>query len=85
MRVTVQGLEWLNRLARYVVVTWWVVALAYLVLLIRGTPFDATDAPPARSDMTLLVDHGTGCEYLVARGGGITPRLSATAKQMGCR
>ena len=37
-------------------------------------PGDDTDSNDERSGMTLLIDYGTGCQYL-SRFGGITPRL----------
>jgi len=46
-------------------------------------PFDETDDPRGkRSNMILLTDHGTGCQYLRVIGGGITPRLDADGKQI---
>lgn len=46
-------------------------------------PFDDTDNPNGqRSNMMLLTDHGTGCQYLRVIGGGITPRLDADGKQI---
>ena len=37
---------------------------------------DATDPPKGeRSGLVLRTDHETGVEYLITRGGGITPRL----------
>ena len=44
---------------------------------------DNTDSPTERSDMRLLIDHGTGCQYL-NRGSAITPRLGRDGKQV-CR
>lgn len=49
----------------------------------RG-PLDDTDdhATGARSNMRALIDHRTGCQYLLSDGGGLTPRLDAAGRQM---
>lgn len=51
----------------------------------QSEPFDSTDNPPNRSNMMLHVDAATGCEYLSVYRGGITPRLTKTGKQAGCK
>ena len=49
--------------------------------VIKAWDYDATDQPEAenvvdrRSGMTLYTDYGTGCQYLQAGLGGLTPRL----------
>ncbi len=44
---------------------------------------DDTDlSPRVRSGMVLRTDHGTGCQYLEAAGGGITPRLRPDGKPL---
>lgn len=48
-------------------------------------PHDATDPVDGRSGMELLRDAGTGCEYLAAPVGGLSPRMSSTGEHMGCR
>lgn len=46
-------------------------------------PLDDTDSPTGqRSNMELLTDHGTGCQYLRVMGGGVTPRLDGAGRQM---
>jgi hypothetical protein len=46
-------------------------------------PYDDTDDPRGtRSNMGLLRDHGTGCQYLRVRGSGITPRLNPDGTQV---
>lgn len=62
-----------------------VMALASYLNTNRG-PLDDTDnkVTGARSQMRILVDHGTGCQYLVSIGGGLTPRLDGEGKPM-CR
>lgn len=54
------------------------------VAAIQQAEYDATDAPPIRSGMVLLTDHGTGCQYLAHRFGGLVARLSGEGKQIGC-
>lgn len=43
-------------------------------------PLDDTDdkLTGARSNMRVLIDHGTGCQYLRTAGGGLTPRLDSS-------
>lgn len=40
-------------------------------------PKDDTDPEIGRSNLRVLTDHRTGCQYLQAQGGGLTPRLDA--------
>lgn len=47
-------------------------------------PYDATDPPGGRSGMRLTTDFGTGCQYLSAPAGGITPRVDANGRHIGC-
>lgn len=54
------------------------------VAALSGRSFDATDAPPNRSGMSLHTDAQTGCQYLGGKSGGLTPRLSAEGKHLGC-
>lgn len=50
---------------------------------IAARPLDDTDSPAGqRSNMELLTDHGTGCQYLLSEGGGLTPRLDASGKHI---
>jgi hypothetical protein len=46
---------------------------------------DDTDPPGGRSQMLSLTDHRTGCQYLMASHGGLTPRLAADGSHMGCK
>jgi|GEM_PF-2083141 len=49
-------------------------------------PIDATDGGfAARSGVKLRTDHGTGCQYLESSDGALTPRMTASGKQSGCR
>ena len=45
------------------------------------TSHDDTDPPNGRSGMTLLIDHGTGCQYLY-RSGAMVPRMDKNSKQI---
>lgn len=45
---------------------------------------DDTDPPNGRSDMRILTDHLTGCQYLSPSRGGATPRLTANGVHI-CR
>lgn len=53
---------------------------------IIGLPigYDDTDGKNVRSGLGLYTDFGTGCQYLW-RFGGLTPRMSGSGTQMGCR
>lgn len=43
---------------------------------------DATDPPLGKSDMKILTDYETGCQYLAGGRGGLTPRLDANGKHI---
>lgn len=45
---------------------------------------DSTDGEK-RSDMAIYTDNLTGCEYLGASKGGLTPRISINGDHMGCK
>jgi hypothetical protein len=48
-------------------------------------PTDDSDAGRfQRSDMEILTDHLTGCQYLTGSRGGLTPRLNADGTHRGC-
>lgn len=52
---------------------------------LMGT-FDRDDTDGIdRSNMMLHTDHKTGCQYLSAVNGGLTPRLGPDGKHLGCR
>ena len=65
-----------------------VFAVAYFAIAIYGKysnyKRDDTDSKIARSDLKLHTDHGTGCQYLSALRGGVTPRIDEHGKHMGC-
>lgn len=52
--------------------------------LIGQGPLDVTDnhITGARSGFRILIDHGTGCQYLRTTSGGVTPRLDGHGKPM---
>lgn len=47
-----------------------------------GCGRDDSDPPGGHSYMQPLVDFKTGCQYLRASGGGLTPRLAPDGKQI---
>jgi len=58
-----------------------------IILVISAVPIgrDSTDPEwPGRSGMRLNIDSATGCAYLSAPSGGITPRLTSTGQHYGC-
>ena len=62
-----------------------VVIMLWLLVDRAFGPFfgvDETDSQEMRSNMVLRTDHGTGCQYLQTRHGGITPRLDPDGKQI---
>lgn len=68
-------------------ILWFVAAMAVAVvnqLVGRYTDIgrDDTDPPAGRSDMKIMTDHATGCQYLMSSRGGLTPRLDENGKQM---
>lgn len=58
-------------------------AFSFAVEALGLGAWDGTDdrAAGQRSGMRLRTDHGTGCQYLETRDGGITPRLTRDGKQ----
>ena len=64
-------------------------AVAYFAIVIYGKysnyKRDDTDSTEYRSNLKLHTDYGTGCQYLSALRGGVTPRIDNTGKHMGCR
>lgn len=68
-------------------ILWFVAAMAVAAvnqLVGRYTDIgrDDTDPPAGRSDMEIMTDHATGCQYLMGSRGGLTPRLDESGKQM---
>ena len=68
----------------------WVVLAIVLAWTIGQTPWGRNDSDSGswgggRSGMEPMTDALTGCQYLRAPGGGITPRLDGTGRHVGCR
>jgi hypothetical protein len=67
----------------------WFLVMYFLVVLIGKSPMGRDDSDPGewgqRSGITPRTDHLTGCQYLEAVSGGLTPRLDKTGKHIGCR
>jgi hypothetical protein len=64
----------------------WFVVCSFAGMFINAliTSVDDTDAGRfERSGLKLRTDYGTGCQYLEAHGGGLTPRMSGE-KHVGC-
>lgn len=59
-------------------------AINYVVPASWMGSYDSTDKKPERSGLGLYTDAMTGCQYLSAKGSGITPRLDENGKQI-CR
>lgn len=56
---------------------WIIVCVIALIIFFWPADRDDTDPPEGRSGLALYVDDRTGCHYLGAPMGGITPRLDA--------
>ena len=68
----------------------WVVIFYLITTAISQTSLgkDDTDKPgwfTKRSGVELVTDELTGCQYLSAKNGGITPRLDLTGRHIGCK
>jgi hypothetical protein len=63
-----------------------VIAVALVLTLLANTfdwNVDSTDIDGwNRSGLTLRTDHGTGCQYLVTKSGGVTPRIDSRGNPM---
>ena len=84
-KAAVEAAAWgvIGKLALFYVVA--AVALAginYMLATHTDIGRDATDPPAGRSDMQIMTDHQTGCQYLMSARGGLTPRLDENGKQM---
>lgn len=53
-----------------------------IIQTVEPPPFDDSDLPGARSGMSVRTDHLTGCQYLAAPLGGLTPRLEMDGRQV---
>jgi hypothetical protein len=54
----------------------------YLLATYTEIGRDDTDPPRGRSNMKILIDHQTGCQYLMSARGGLTPRLDESGRLM---
>lgn len=79
-------MKYTERLSRMI---YWGILLFAVLMLADSTiglgGYDSTDTGKVRSGMKPMVDAATGCEYLHVAFGGVTPRIGAAGKQMGCR
>lgn len=66
----------------------WALVMYWMVVLIGKFPIQRDDTDPGqwgeRSGLVLRTDSLTGCQYISGGGSGITPRLTADGKHMGC-
>lgn len=66
---------------------WWIFGIC-LTFAFWMLPLsrDSTDGEwPNRSGMRPHTDAFTGCQYLETSKGGITPRINASGRHLGCR
>ena len=67
----------------------WIVLVYFLLGLVGKSPMGRDDSDPGdwgkRSGITPRTDHLTGCQYLEAINGGLTPRLAKDGRHIGCR
>jgi hypothetical protein len=82
-RAAIEGAAWgvISKLALiYCVAAVALGGLNYLLATHTDIGRDETDPPAGRSDMKIMTDHETGCQYLMASRGGLTPRLDENGK-----
>ena len=80
----------MNELKRW---TYWLINWAIILYtvgwLIGITPIGRDETDPgewgARSNLAIRTDSQTGCQYLAASSGGLTPRLDANGRHIGCK
>ena len=67
----------------------WVLVVCFLLALYSQSPIGRDDSDPGnwgnRSGLTPRTDSRTGCQYLEATNGGLTPRLDRNGRQIGCQ
>ena len=68
---------------------WGIITAAVLISIVivaglaqHQPPRDNSDPIGGRSNMSVLTDALTGCQYLATTRGGITPRMGADNKQV---
>ncbi len=75
------------------IIIWRIVLLAGVVAIASGilseSPLARDDTDPGewgkRSEIAARTDSLTGCQYLTTKAGGLTPRLDAEGRHIGCR
>ena len=63
----------------------WALVVIFIVsamLDLLRVGWDSTDSADSRSGLGLYTDAMTGCQYLSARGSGITPRLDKSGRHI---
>lgn len=85
LKATIEASAW--SIIGKLLILWFIasmVAAGASYLLSRYTDIgrDDSDPPAGRSDMKIMTDHATGCQYLMGSRGGLTPRLDETEKHM---
>lgn len=78
-------LDQFNEIAAYCISV--IIVILLINWLCSITPFwrDDTDEPGwfgTRSGVKIVTDHKTGCQYLYASRGGLTPRLDSDGKHI---
>ena len=67
----------------------WILVVYFLLVLVGKSPMGRDDSDPGewgqRSGIKPRTDHLTGCQYLEAVSGGLTPRLDKAGAHIGCR
>lgn len=62
------------------------IAILMYLALDRWAPRDDSDAPDGkRSGMSIHTDALTGCQYLRAPLGSLTPRVDGAGRHIGCK
>lgn len=79
--------EDLKRYTRWLV--GWIVVTYFFVALIGKSPLARDNSDPGdwgqRSGLNPRTDNLTGCQYLEAVNGGLTPRLDGAGRHIGCK
>lgn len=58
------------------------VAIDRVIFPLINMTGDDTDSASERSGLGLRTDHGTGCQWLESRFGGLAPRVDATGRHI---
>lgn len=84
INMTLPNVERLAKVVLYGLIGLGIVGVLNFLLGPTSLGRDDTDSARERSGLGLHTDYGTGCQYLSAKGGGLTPRMFA-GQHMGCR